>query len=88
MLRPKAEAYYWFLQPGKVRQMNEKQYKRQIKLLKEENELLKNIISEFDKSTKKMLSFLNITKTEQTEETGRAEILQSKFNNTLPENEL
>jgi len=68
--------------------MTEKQYKKQIKLLKEENELLKNIISEFDKSTKKMLSFLNITKTEQTEETGRAEILQSKFNNTLPENEL
>ena len=26
--------------------------------------------------------------TKQTEETGRAEILQSKFNNTLPENEL
>ena len=68
--------------------MNEKQYKRQIKLLKEENELLKNIISEFDKSTKKMLSFLKITETEQTEEAGRAEILQSKFNNTLPENEL
>lgn len=68
--------------------MKEKQYKRQIKLLKEENELLKNIISEFDKSTKKMLSFLKITETEQTEESGRAEILQSKFNNTLPENEL
>jgi len=68
--------------------MNEKQYKRQIKLLKEENELLKNIISEFDKSTKKMLSFLKITETEQTEEIGRAELLQSKFNNTLPENEL
>lgn len=68
--------------------MKEKQYKRQIKLLKEENELLKNIISEFDKSTKKMLSFLKITETEKTEETGRAEILQSKFNNTLPENEL
>ena len=68
--------------------MNEKQYKRQIKLLKEENELLKNIISEFDKSTKKMLSFLKITETEQTEESGRAEVLQSKFNNTLPENEL
>ena len=68
--------------------MNEKQYKRQIKLLKEENELLKNIISEFDKSTKKMLSFLKITETEQTEEIGRAEVLQSKFNNTLPENEL
>ena len=68
--------------------MNEKQYKRQIKLLKEENELLKNIISEFDKSTKKMLSFLKITETEQTEESGRAELLQSKFNNTLPENEL
>tara|TARA_R110000751_G_scaffold74126_2_gene150052 strand:- start:493 stop:699 length:207 start_codon:yes stop_codon:yes gene_type:complete len=68
--------------------MKEKQYKRQIKLLKEENELLKNIISEFDKSTKKMLSFLKITETEQTEETGRAELLQSKFNNTLPENEL
>ena len=68
--------------------MTEKQYKRQIKLLKEENELLKNIISEFDKSTKKMLSFLKITETEQTEESGRAEVLQSKFNNTLPENEL
>ena len=68
--------------------MTEKQYKKQIKLLKEENELLKNIISEFDKSTKKMLSFLKITETEQTEESGRAEILQSKFNNTLPENEL
>jgi len=68
--------------------MNEKQYKKQIKLLKEENELLKNIISEFDKSTKKMLSFLKITETEQTEEIGRAELLQSKFNNTLPENEL
>ena len=68
--------------------MTEKQYKRQIKLLKEENELLKNIISEFDKSTKKMLSFLKITETKQTEETGRAELLQSKFNNTLPENEL
>ena len=68
--------------------MKEKQYKKQIKLLKEENELLKNIISEFDKSTKKMLSFLKITETEQTEESGRAEILQSKFNNTLPENEL
>jgi len=68
--------------------MNEKQYKKQIKLLKEENELLKNIISEFDKSTKKMLSFLKITETEQTEEIGRAEVLQSKFNNTLPENEL
>ena len=68
--------------------MTEKQYKKQIKLLKEENELLKNIISEFDKSTKKMLSFLKITETEQTEEIGRAELLQSKFNNTLPENEL
>ena len=68
--------------------MTEKQYKRQIKLLKEENELLKNIISEFDKSTKKMLSFLKITETKQKEETGRAELLQSKFNNTLPENEL
>ena len=68
--------------------MKDKDYKRQIKLLKEENELLKNIISEFDKSTKKMLSFLKITETEQTEESGRAEILQSKFNNTLPENEL
>jgi len=68
--------------------MKEKQYKKQIKLLKEENELLKNIISEFDKSTKKMLSFLKITKTEQAETTARAEILQSKFNNTLPENEL
>jgi uncharacterized protein YjaZ len=68
--------------------MTEKQYKRQIKLLKEENELLKNIISEFDKNTKKMLSFLKITETEQTEEIGRAELLQSKFNNTLPENEL
>lgn len=68
--------------------MKEKDYKRQIKLLKEENELLKNIISEFDKSTKKMLSFLKITETEQTEEIGRAELLQSKFNNTLPENEL
>ena len=68
--------------------MTEKQYKRQIKLLKEENELLKNIISEFDKSTKKMLSFLKITETEQTEATARAELLQSKFNNTLPENEL
>ena len=68
--------------------MKEKQYKKQIKLLKEENELLKNIISEFDKSTKKMLSFLKITETEQTEESGRAELLQSKFNNTLPENEL
>ena len=68
--------------------MTEKQYKKQIKLLKEENELLKNIISEFDKSTKKMLSFLKITETEQTEEIGRAEVLQSKFNNTLPENEL
>ena len=68
--------------------MTEKQYKRQIKLLKEENELLKNIISEFDKSTKKMLSFLKITETEKTEESGRAEVLQSKFNNTLPENEL
>ena len=68
--------------------MNEKQYKKQIKLLKEENELLKNIISEFDKSTKKMLSFLKITETEKTEESGRAEVLQSKFNNTLPENEL
>jgi len=68
--------------------MKEKQYKKQIKLLKEENELLKNIISEFDKSTKKMLSFLKITETEKTEESGRAELLQSKFNNTLPENEL
>ena len=68
--------------------MKEKQYKRQIKLLKEENELLKNIILEFDKKTKSMLSFLKITKTEETEETGRAEILQSKFNNTLSENEL
>ena len=68
--------------------MTEKQYKKQIKLLKEENELLKNIISEFDKSTKKMLSFLKITETEKTEESGRAELLQSKFNNTLPENEL
>jgi len=68
--------------------MKEKQYKKQIKLLKEENELLKNIISEFDKSTKKMLSFLKITETEKTEESGRAEVLQSKFNNTLPENEL
>ena len=68
--------------------MNEKQYKKQIKLLKEENELLKNIISEFDKSTKKMLSFLKITETKQKEETGRAELLQSKFNNILPENEL
>ena len=62
--------------------MKEKQYKKQIKLLKEENELLKNIISEFDKSTKKMLSFLKITETEKTEESGRAEVLQSKFNNT------
>ena len=68
--------------------MTEKQYKKQIKLLKEENELLKNIISEFDKSTKKMLSFLKITETEETEAIGRAEVLQSKFNNTLPENEL
>jgi hypothetical protein len=68
--------------------MTDKDYKRQIKHLKEENELLKNIISEFDKSTKKMLSFLKITETEQTEECGRAELLQSKFNNTLKENEL
>jgi len=68
--------------------MKDKDYKRQIKLLKEENELLKNIISEFDKSTKKMLSFLKITETEETEAIGRAEVLQSKFNNTLPENEL
>ena len=55
------------------------------KLINERQEWL---ISEFDKSTKKMLSFLKITETKQTEETGRAEILQSKFNNTLPENEL
>ena len=68
--------------------MKDKDYKRQIKLLKEENELLKNIISEFDKSTKKMLSFLKITETEETEAIGRAEVLQSKFNNTIHENEL
>lgn len=68
--------------------MTEKQYKRQIKHLKEENELLKNIISEFDKNTKKMLSFLKITETEQKEKICRAEIIQSKFNNTLKENEL
>jgi len=68
--------------------MTEKQYKKQIKLLKEENELLKNIILEFDKKTKSLLCFLKITETEKSEETGRAEILQSKFNNTLPENEL
>jgi len=67
--------------------MTEKQYKKQIKLLKEENELLKNIILEFDKRAKSLLCFLKITKTEP-EETGRAEVLQSKFNNTLPENEL
>jgi hypothetical protein len=68
--------------------MTDKDYKRQIKHLKEENELLKNIISEFDKNTKKMLSFLKITETEQTEQICRAEIIQSKFNNTLKENEL
>ncbi len=66
--------------------MNEKQYKKQIKLLKEENELLKNIIIDFDKRSKNMLSFLKITETEKNE--SRAEILQSKFNNTLKENEL
>lgn len=66
--------------------MNEKQYKKQIKHLKEENELLKNIIIDFDKRSKNMLSFLKITETEKNE--SRAEILQSKFNNTLKENEL
>ena len=37
--------------------MTEKQYKRQIKLLKEENELLKNIILEFDKKPKACFLF-------------------------------
>jgi len=66
--------------------MKEKQYKRQIKLLKEENELLKNIIIDFDKRAKNMLSFLKISSTNKNE--SRAEILQSKFNNTIEENEL
>ena len=66
--------------------MTEKQYKKQIKLLKEENELLKNIIIDFDKRAKNMLSFLKISSTNKNE--SRAEILQSKFNNTIEENEL
>lgn len=66
--------------------MNEKQYKKQIKLLKEENQLLKNIIIDFDKRAKNMLSFLKISSTNKNE--SRAEILQSKFNNTIQENEL
>ena len=57
-----------------------------IKLLKEENELLKNIIIDFDKRAKNMLSFLKISSTNKNE--SRAEILQSKFNNTIEENEL
>ena len=68
--------------------MTEKQYKRQIKLLKEENELLKNIILEFDKRAKSLLSFLKISDTEKQPEQSRAEVLQSKFNDTIKDNEL
>ena len=68
--------------------MTEKDYKRQIKLLKEENELLKNIILEFDKRAKSLLSFLKISDTEKQPEKSRAEVLQSKFNDTIKDNEL
>ncbi len=68
--------------------MKDKEYKRQIKHLKEENELLKNIILEFDKRAKSLLSFLKISDTEKQHEQSRAEILQSKFNDTIKENEL
>ena len=68
--------------------MTDKDYKRQIKHLKEENELLKNIILEFDKRAKSLLCFLKITDTEKQQQQSRAEILQSKFNDTIKENEL